>query len=152
MRPRSPLKEATVRAAPQLALGACLATVVDISEHGSLRLNLGRRYAGHHQRIPANPQSYDQRDPAYCTHSPATLRVPPLRMYWSIVRMYWSIVRMHWLLVRMYWSIVRMHAWLDTAGQQGVDSRQTASLPGLHAAALVSLTNALEPGTYEFSL
>ena len=34
------------------ALGACLATVVDISEHGSLRLNLGRRYAGHHQRIP----------------------------------------------------------------------------------------------------
>jgi hypothetical protein len=64
--------------------------------------------------------------------------------------MYWSIVRMHWLIVRMYWSIVRMHAWLDTAGQQGVDSRQTASLPGLHAAALVSLPNALEPGTYEF--
>ena len=29
-------------------------------------------------------------------------------------------------------------AWLDAAGQQGVDSRQTASLPGLHAAALVS--------------
>jgi hypothetical protein len=41
-------------------------------------------------------------------------------------------------------------AWLDAAGQQGVDSRQTASLPGLHAAALVSLPNALKPGTYEF--